>query len=146
MKTLQERFDERYTPEPMSGCWLWAGTIETGGYGQVWVREYGRLCLAHRLSWSLHCGDPGKSYVLHRCDNPPCVNPAHLFLGTHSDNMRDRSAKGRHPRARLTPARVLEMRRLYAAGDIRQAELAVKFGVTSAQVSTIIRRAGWTCV
>ena len=75
-------------------CWPWLGK-QRYGYGQIWAS--GRLVLAHRLVWELTLGpiQPGLC-VLHRCDNPPCCNPAHLFLGTKADNVADMMAKGRH--------------------------------------------------
>ncbi len=76
-------------------CWLWTGVIKDGGYGLVFFHK--RKYLAHRLSYRLVWGPfKGSLFVLHRCDNPPCVNPAHLFLGTHEDNIEDMFAKGRH--------------------------------------------------
>lgn len=92
--------------------------------------------------------------VLHRCDNPPCCNPAHLFLGTHADNVRDKVNKGRQSRhsspgeaaglAKLTNEQVLEMRRLYAEEHIRQVDLAARFGVGQSAVSAILRRRTWS--
>jgi hypothetical protein len=74
-------FDERYIQEPMSGCWLWEGIVDKDGYGKLW---HGRKSYrAHRFSWILHHGEiPLGMSVLHKCDTPPCVNPAHLFLGS----------------------------------------------------------------
>lgn len=78
-------------------CWPWLGARKPTGYGFLsFQRKYWR---AHRLAWFLtHGSIPAGQHVLHRCDNPPCCNPAHLWLGTHADNMRDRSAKGRQAR------------------------------------------------
>ena len=93
-KVYIERFEAKYTPEPMSGCWLWIGAVKASGYG---VMHYaGRTQRAHRVSYELFVGPIGSSWVLHRCDNPACVNPDHLFLGDAVDNARDMVAKGRN--------------------------------------------------
>lgn len=77
-------------------CWPWTGARAWNGYGQF--GDGGQIHIASRVAWELSCGPIAEGlHVLHRCDNPPCVNPAHLFLGTHSDNMRDMVAKGRLP-------------------------------------------------
>lgn len=93
-KTAQERFDEKYCPEPMSGCWLWTHHCDPKGYGMIWLKGSPRK--AHRISWELHRYPiPKGMFICHRCDTPACVNPEHLFLGTHTDNMRDMASKGR---------------------------------------------------
>lgn len=80
-------------------CWLWTGGTFDAGYGSFWDAEAGNDRGAHRVSWELARGPiPEGLWVLHRCDTPPCVNPAHLFLGTSADNMRDAATKGRTAR------------------------------------------------
>lgn len=90
--------DERFWQkvEKTDTCWLWRGSKNTTGYGQL---RTDRLEKAHRISWEIHNGPiPDGLAVLHACDNPPCVNPSHLWLGTQADNARDRQAKGRQNR------------------------------------------------
>lgn len=78
-------------------CWEWNAAIDVGGYGVFWIPP--RNCKAHRVSWIIANGAiPSGQFVCHTCDNRKCVNPAHLFIGTQSDNMQDCVAKGRHSR------------------------------------------------
>jgi hypothetical protein len=95
-RTLAERFHEKYVMEPNTGCWLWIVSTRLRGlpYGEIRVGK--RMASAHRVSWELHNGSiPNEMWVLHKCDVPQCVNPAHLFLGTRTDNARDMVKKGR---------------------------------------------------
>lgn len=102
MKHKRDRtaiFAASYEVDPFGGCWLWTGPMKESGYGRIWNGS--KNILAHRFSYALHVGPipAGDGYhgacVLHRCDVPACVNPAHLRLGTHADNMADMKAKGR---------------------------------------------------
>lgn len=89
-----ERFEALVERVPESGCWLWTSYADPRGYGKACVN--GRVVGAHRLALQLFAAVPAEGlHVLHRCDVPSCVNPAHLFVGTHTDNMRDASRKGR---------------------------------------------------
>jgi hypothetical protein len=139
-------FDDRYIPEPMSGCFLWLDFIDRGGYGIVEHR--GKKYKAQRFSWMLHRGEITKGLcVLHKCDVRSCVNPDHLFLGTIGDNNYDRAQKRRnantcgikHNMARLTEADVLAIR-----SDTRlQRVIAEDYDLTQSTVSQIKHRVRW---
>jgi HNH endonuclease len=124
-------------------CWLWVGAVGSRGYGTITLGlRNGRPLTAstHRTMWRLLRGEipPGLS-VLHRCDNRRCCNPRHLFLGTHRDNMRDMSVKGRSGRRRLTDGQVLQLRARAAAGETWSA-LARAYGLTLGTVQGIVQR------
>ena len=128
-----ERFARLYEPDLNSGCWLWTRGLTERGYGAYQI--YGLKMRAHRFSYALHHGPiPLGALVCHRCDTPSCVNPAHLFLGSLSDNTQDMLAKGRKPdvRGERHPLRKLNdeaVRAIRAAsGDIDR--LAAKYGVS----------------
>lgn len=97
---LIQRFEASYTPEPNTGCWLWTRFTDKDGYGFIntcTIKYKSNSTRAHRLSYSLFKGAiPKGMCVLHKCDQPSCVNPEHLFLGTHRDNQWDKVHKGRH--------------------------------------------------
>lgn len=89
------RFMDKVMPEPNSGCWLWMATADEKGYGHFGIAA-GKARKAHRVSYELFVGPiPAGQIVCHKCDNPSCVNPEHLFIGSHQDNADDRGAKGR---------------------------------------------------
>ncbi len=128
--------------EKTDTCWLWTDKHNRGGYGWVYAGKSFHTNLAHRISYILTNGPiPKNLHVLHHCDNPPCVNPAHLFLGTQADNNRDMYAKGRaarisargerSPRARLTSTQVLA---IFNDHTSRTCDLAREYGVS------------WTCI
>lgn len=97
MSDVVEKLKRRVRLDAETGCWLWQGGSFRRGYGAVW--HQGRTVRAHRLMWTMiHGPIPACLFVCHACDNPPCCNPAHLFLGTHADNVADRDQKGRQAR------------------------------------------------
>lgn len=133
-----------------NGCWIW-GRRRNREYGMTGINE--RTYYAHRSAWSLanNCAIPDGLCVCHRCDNPPCVNPAHLFLGTHTDNMRDCVAKGRKSKtytpppdlaAKLTRSQVDHIRQRLVAGD-RQKAIAAAAGITASAISNIRTGKTW---
>jgi hypothetical protein len=134
-----------------NACWLWVHTKSPAGYGHISLR--GKLWLTHRLAWELTNGPiPDGMFVCHNCpdgDNPSCINPAHLFLGTAQDNMRDMVAKKRcvygerHHATKLTQAQVDHLRETYAAGGITYKALAKEYGVDKTTVSNIVRYKTW---
>jgi hypothetical protein len=139
-------------------CWLWTGATTTFGHGCINTGgKYGRTERAHRLSWRMHFGEiPEGLCVCHTCDVPACVNPAHLFLGTHADNNRDMQAKGRYDRvkrpkgarhwgAKLTDADVLAIRAAFAAGAT-QTEIAANYAVRVQSIHRIVHRKSWAHV
>ena len=155
-----DRFD-RYVERRSSGCWEWTGATLPKGYGRLsrkkdGIREY---WLAHRYAYTLsHGAIPHGMLVCHRCDNPACVNPGHLFLGTHQENSLDAVTKGRmgltkpsdypnwkpgrmvgkaNPETKITARDVAEIRRLRASG-MKQKDIGALFGVTQVRISQIL--------
>lgn len=118
------------------GCWVWRRGKTPRGYGKVW--RNGRHVYVHRLAYETFVGPiPEGLGVLHRCDNPPCCNPAHLFIGTDADNAADRVAKGRHPH-KVTAALVAVIQQARADGVPNKA-VAARLGVHSSVVSRVGR-------
>lgn len=134
------------------GCVEWQGAHSHKGYGEFWLD--GSMRQAHRVAWEIEYGPiPEGMWVLHSCDNRGCVNPKHLFLGTHRDNMADMVAKGRGAGARgarngnasLTEREVSAIRFLLGYGE-SQRRVAQKFGVSQSLVGKIARREVWAHV
>jgi len=148
--TLIERFWRRV--RKTKTCWLWTGPKIRNGYGQLGDGDGGYV-KAHRYSWEFRYGPiPDGMFVLHTCDNPSCVRPDHLFLGTAADNNEDARLKGRlahserNGNAKLTAAIVTAMRAEYAAGGVFVRELAEKYNVSSSTADHAIRRITWQYV
>src|SRR5208282_1306535 len=129
---------------------LWTKSLDTRGYGQINVRRGGRRTTvrAHRIAYEKAFGsfDPSL-HVLHRCDNPACVNPNHLFLGTHADNMRDCALKGRSyggPR-KLTIAEARKAWMLYWSFGMSQEKIAEFFDLHPSTISVLVNGLTWRC-
>lgn len=154
---LVSRFEKKRRRGGMSECWPWRGYLLPRGHGQILVRSRGKwaTALAHRVAWAIEHGacPPRDLCVCHRCDNPPCTNPRHLFLGTQAENIADMDRKGRrvtgnrplgedNNMSKLTTSDVVEIRRLCAAGAAQRG-VAARFGVTQSAVSVVVRRKSW---
>jgi hypothetical protein len=135
---LEERF---WTKVDKTGeCWLWTAALHDDGYGMFGIS--GRSRYAHRLSFEFtHGAIPDGMQVLHHCDNPPCVNPAHLYLGTRADNMHDMVVRGRFA-SKVTADQVRVIRARAANGE-RRKQLAMDYSISEAQVKWIVKRKGW---
>lgn len=133
-----------------NGCKIWTGSLNSRGYGRLSFGRKWRSVEAHRVSYVLFRGDiPGGLLVLHRCDNPPCCNPGHLFLGTNDQNIRDAVIKKRFPygeqsfKAKLSDKDALTIRDLYAGGTVTHRELAERFGVVKSTIHCLLLRKTW---
>lgn len=131
-----------------NACWPWTGARKPFGHGNLsW---HGRYDVAHRIAYELTVGPitPG-AVIRHRCDNPPCCNPRHLVPGTHADNVRDAHDRGRcatgerSGTAKLTAAEVAEIRQRYAAGGVRQRDIAADYRVSQTLIGLIVRGKRW---
>ena len=161
-KSLLERFGAKINKGEPDECWLWVGARNPSGYGKI--KAHGGFLAAHRVAFALAHGPilPGMC-VCHSCDNPPCCNPAHLFLGTNKDNTLDAIAKGRiaigrrcgaythpenrprgssHGNAKLNEALVVAIRRDGLAGISRKA-IAEKYQICQSNVSLILLGKAW---
>lgn len=165
---LLNRIKSQVRVDEATGCWIWLGTRSTCrmGYGQMSINDKARR--VHRVVYELKAGAiPKGKFVCHDCDTPLCCNPEHLFLGTHRDNMADMTQKGRQAtglrngrftkpeqtargarngRSKLTEQSVREIRRRYAAGSVRQKDLAAEFGVGVSTIGDIVKRKKWAAV
>jgi hypothetical protein len=161
-RTVIERMADKVAYEPMSGCWLWTGSVNNMGYGDV--HRNGRTALAHRAVYEETVGPiPEGLAACHRCDTPACVNPQHIFLGSAEANARDKVSKGRqyrgerhwahrnpaavrrgsnHPGAALTEDQVREIRGL-AGREESHTAIARRFRVSRQTVQRIVAGRRW---
>lgn len=157
----RSRFWSRVSIGRADECWTWTGATEPFGYGRFWFN--GRTRTAQRVSWELTNGAiPAGFCVLHRCDNPPCVNLSHLFLGTKSDNSLDRHAKGRTSYGHTTPperrargernhnaklnADLVRVIRQKYRGGMTRVDIAAECGVHAGTVGRVLSGRAWAHV
>lgn len=153
--SIKERFLLHVNiPDDPNGCWEWTGSKNSSGYGQLGID--GKLYLVHRISYALFVGMiPDDMLVCHVCDDPKCVNPDHLFLGTYKDNMHDmiskhredhsKSAKGERngrTQRKLTNEIVYQIREMIEQGHTNT-EIARNFGVKQNTISQIKTKRNW---
>lgn len=144
LPSIEDRFWEKV--KKVGSCWNWTGATTETGYGILARtkrdhpgRGKSKIIFAHRLSYEIHNGPVGGMHVCHSCDNPLCVCPFHLFLGTHADNMADMAKKGRNTK-KLNGSKASEIRRRYANSEATQRGLASEFGVSVTTIISILKR------
>lgn len=142
-----KRFWDKVRKKDNDSCWEWMAYRTEAGYGQIGIKGHrGPLILSHRASWIIHNGKiPDKLFVCHRCDNPPCVNPYHLYLGTSRENTQDAARKGAFQK-KLTVEDVKEIRKIYATRTIPQWKIGKMFGVGQAAISVAVGKKWWKYV
>jgi HNH endonuclease len=145
-----DKFWEKVDIKSDDECWEWLGAIDRCGYGKFGSKNFGNG-LAHRFSWKDSFGDiPKGMYVCHHCDNPSCVNPKHLFLGTQKDNMQDMKNKSRspkqlgeaNPKAKLSNSDVFEIYRLHNSG-VTNYKLSKMYRVCQSNIKSIVSGNTW---
>lgn len=151
-RNSEEHFWERIDRSDAAGCWPWLGPMNVSGYGCL--AHHGKTTSSHRVAWILTNGAiPDGVCVLHRCDNRPCCNPSHLFLGTNADNVADKIAKGRAVytgspfgsragMAKLNEEQVTEIRQLLTTG-LSQEKIGLRYGVTQGAIWLIAKGKTW---
>jgi hypothetical protein len=144
-----ERFHEKWELNKENGCWEWIAATAGAGYGEMKIPGTRKQIYAHRLSYLIHYGEiPEGMMACHTCDNPKCVKPSHLFLGSCEDNLQDMKAKDRHLRgsrnkkAKLTEEKVRHIHRLYKDG-VSQGKIGKAYGVSQGQIFRIIHGMRW---
>lgn len=148
--TALDRFEEKVVRIPFDTCWWWIGSRNPDGYGSFWFEE--KIVRAHQVSYRMFVGEitPGLK-VLHSCDEPSCVNPRHLRLGTQKENVQDAIKRGRWPmglnkhNAKLSPEDAAQIKKLRRQG-MKYDDLCEKFGVTHGAIQGVLRGASYAYV
>lgn len=160
-KTLKERFEEKYKIDEITGCWNWIASLNHAGYGQIGNGK--KVLRSSRVSYELHNGSiPNDMFVLHTCDNRKCVNPKHLWLGNHQDNMDDRNSKNRqakgdkclrkninslkgekNPSSILTNITVEKIRQMYKTNNYSTRYLSRMFNCGQTTIMNIVNNKTW---
>lgn len=143
-QTIEQRLNKHTKVDVQTGCWNWIAYKDRDGYGNIQIKRSPKQ--AHRISYTERVGEiPEGLVVRHTCDNPSCINPEHLLLGTHLDNQNDKKVRQRvvgilHPYAKLNNTDIENIR----TSTLSQSKLGIMYGVTQAHIGRIKRRVNWT--
>ena len=148
---MLQKLMSRIIQDDSSGCWVWQRGMSRG-YGTITVG--GKTCYAHRIIYVLTYGDhiPDGWGVHHVCDNPACINPDHLIIGTDQENVEDKLSRGRqsygeiHGPSKLTQEQAEDIRKIFWEDGVKQSDIARVYGVHQSQVSRIVHGRSWKCL
>lgn len=151
VKKIENRFWSKVAKsDKANNCWTWQASVDRNGYGKFWL--HGKVRGAHRVAYELTYKAISKGLVIcHRCDNPPCVNPSHLFASSQLENIKDMVKKGRsikqkgtrNHNAKLDEQQVKEIRAKYATGKYSYKQLGMEYGVHLDMIGRIVKRKNW---